>query len=141
MNNNRKRKRMKISLLPPHPPPASRCYRLNKPCRPPTEILELLHHPSTSTSSSSSPLLDLVIERSDFRPMVSLYMQAFHQLREEGLVDRRRTIGLLRMWVNLGLLFGGGSDPTLGMFSQVCRSFVRSYLCGSLISCGVILFG
>ncbi|GAB5036796.1 zn-c6 fungal-type dna-binding domain protein, partial [Nannochloropsis oceanica] len=112
--------------------PCGRCYRLNKPCRPPTESLELLHHPASSSSSSfsspsspssspssPSPLLDLVIERIDFKPMVHLYMQAFHELREEGLVDRRRAIGLLRMWMNLGLLFGGNSDPTLGMFSQV----------------------
>ncbi|KAM3567831.1 hypothetical protein VYU27_010030, partial [Nannochloropsis oceanica] len=116
--------------------PCGRCYRLNKPCRPPTESLELLYNPASSSSSSSSsaplssssspssspsspsPLLDLVIERIDFKPMVHLYMQAFHGLREEGLVDRRRAIGLLRMWMNLGLLFGGNSDPTLGMFSQ-----------------------
>lgn len=33
-------------------------------------------------------MLDLVVERRDFGPMVEVYMQAFYRLQAEGVLDR-----------------------------------------------------
>lgn len=51
--------------------------------------------------------------------MIPLYLQAVHEVHSEGLLDRGRTIRLLRRWVDMGVLFGGDCDPSHGMFAEV----------------------
>jgi len=106
-----------------------RCFRYNKPCRPAT-VTQGSRRPVRGTSSSSllfqsSPYLDLVIERSDLPAMVPLYLQAFQDLFQEGVLNRKRAIGLLKSWVDLGVMMDGDCDPTFGAFAEVSRGHRR----------------
>ncbi|TFJ83024.1 hypothetical protein NSK_005649 [Nannochloropsis salina CCMP1776] len=107
--------------------PCGRCFRYNKPCRP-AMVTQASRRPVRGTSSSSllfqsSPYLDLVIERSDLPAMVPLYLQAFQELFQEGVLSRKRAIGLLKSWVDLGVMMDGDCDPTFGAFAEVKAAF------------------
>ncbi|TFJ83025.1 hypothetical protein NSK_005650 [Nannochloropsis salina CCMP1776] len=63
------------------------------------------------------------MERIDIRAMVPLYLQAFRELLQKGMLNRKRGIILLKYWREVKIQFGGNCDPTHGLFAEVQGAF------------------